>query len=70
MNFSGIPFRKKIIYRYIKDKNIKSKVQKLVSEGKSASSLFYKYDMRLNPSRSAFVLIHNQRYFKKYKIYK
>lgn len=61
---------KKIIYRYIKDKNIKSKVQKLVSEGKSASSLFYKYDMRLNPSRSAFVFIHNQRYFKKYKIYK
>ena len=44
-------------------------VKSLVKKGKSASSLFYSYDLRMNPLRLAYVLIHNRRYFKKYKLY-
>lgn len=61
---------KKIIYRYISDKNTEQKVKKLVSHGKSISTLFYPHDMRFNFLRSCFVYIHNIRYFKKYRIYK
>ncbi len=60
---------KKIIYKYIKDENLKSRVKKLVSVGKSATSLFYKKDICTNPLRAAYVLIHNMRYYKKFRIY-
>ena len=60
---------KKIIYSYIKDKETMQTVKKLVKKRNSASSFFYKYDLRTNPLRLAYVMIHNQRYFKKYKLY-
>ena len=60
---------KKIIYSYIKDDQTMASVKTLVKTGKSASSLFYAYDLRMNPLRLAYVLIHNRRYFKKYKLY-
>lgn len=60
---------KKIIYSYIKDEETMQKVQTLVKEKKSASSLFYPYDLNMNPLRLAYVTIHNRRYFKKYKMY-
>ena len=60
---------KKIIYSYIQDGETMASVKSLVKKGKSASSLFYAYDLRMNPLRLAYVLIHNRRYFKKYKLY-
>lgn len=60
---------KKIIYSYIKDEDILHSVKKLVKNGNSASSFFYGYDLRMNPLRFTYVMIHNQRYFKKYKLY-
>ena len=60
---------KKIIYSYIKDEETAKTVKALVKQGKTASSLFYSYDLRMNPLRLAYVLIHNRRYFKKYKLY-
>ena len=60
---------KKIIYSYIKDEETEQTVKALVKQGKTASSLFYSYDLRMNPLRLAYVLIHNRRYFKKYKLY-
>ena len=60
---------KKIIYSYIKDDATMATVKKLVKEKKAASSLFYAYDLRMNPLRLAYVTIHNRRYFKKYKMY-
>ena len=60
---------KKIIYSYIKDEEIDKAVKALVKKGTTASSLFYSYDLRMNPLRLAYVLIHNRRYFKKYKLY-
>ena len=60
---------KKIIYSYIKDEETMKTVKALVKKGNTASSLFYSYDLRMNPMRLAYVLIHNRRYFKKYKLY-
>ena len=60
---------KKIIYSYIKDEETEKTVKALVKKGNSASSLFYAYDLRMNPLRLAYVLIHNRRYFRKYKLY-
>jgi len=60
---------KKIIYSYIKDTDAEKAVKSLVKQGRSASSLFYARDLKTNPLRLAYVLIHNQRYFKKYKLY-
>ena len=60
---------KKIIYSYIKDEETLRAVKALVKKGNSASSFFYGYDLRMNPLRFAYVVIHNRRYFKKYKLY-
>ena len=60
---------KKIIYSYIKDENVMKSVKKLVKKRNTASSFFYGYDLRNNPLRLAYVMIHNQIYFKKYKLY-
>ena len=60
---------KKIIYSYIKDEETLHAVKALVKKGNSASSFFYGYDLRMNPLRFAYVVIHNRRYFKKYKLY-
>ena len=60
---------KKIIYSYIKDENIMKSVKTLVKKKNTASSFFYGYDLCMNPLRFAYVMIHNQRYFKKYKLY-
>ena len=60
---------KKIIYSYIKDEDVMNRVKVLVKKGNTASSLFYSYDLRMNPMRLAYVLVHNRRYFKKYKLY-
>jgi D-aspartate ligase len=60
---------KKIIYSYIKDEETDKAVKALVKQGRTASSLFYSYDLRMNPLRLAYVLIHNRRYYKKYKLY-
>lgn len=60
---------KKIIYRYISDEETRQRVNGLILNKKSSSTLFYPYDLKLNPLRSCFVYIHNLRYFRKYKIY-
>ncbi len=60
---------KKIIYSYIHDEAVRNHVQTLVKEKKTGTSLFYKKDLRWNPMRLAYVVIHNHRYHKKYKLY-
>ena len=60
---------KKIIYSYIKDEDVMKSVKTLVKKRNTASSFFYKKDLMTNPLRLAYVLVHNQRYFKKYKLY-
>ena len=60
---------RKIIYSYIKDEATMETVKKLVREKHCGSALLYPYDLRLNPLRTAFVAVHNHRYYKKYKLY-
>ena len=42
-------------------------VYDLVKSGKSGSSLWYRPDLLANPMRLAYVIVHNFRYFKKYR---
>ncbi|MBQ8448423.1 MAG: ATP-grasp domain-containing protein [Clostridia bacterium] len=60
---------KSIIYKYIADKELEAKARALDARGKSGTSLFYAKDLCFNPVRAAYALIHNLRYFGKYKIY-
>ena len=61
---------KRIIYKYITDKALLRKVLKLEEDGKESTALFYSKDMELNPLRTAYVLVHNMRYFGKYHKYR
>lgn len=61
---------KSIIYNYITDKALLGKVRALAKEGKESTSLFYGKDILRRPLRAAYVLIHNMRYFGKYKKYR
>ncbi|MCR5458188.1 MAG: carboxylate--amine ligase [Clostridiales bacterium] len=66
--FFWITVPKRIVYKYTDDKSMVQRLKKLVKEGKSASSLWYKKDLK-NPKRLFFVLVHSYRYFGKYKKY-
>ena len=59
----------KIVYKYVKSDELKNKVKTLIKNKKESSSLWYKYDLRFNPKRLAYVLIHLYRHFEKYKKY-
>ena len=59
---------KKIVYKYTYDKSMVQEMKNLVKEGKFASSLWYKKDLK-NIKRLFFVLAHSYRYFNKYKKY-
>ena len=61
---------KSIIYNYITDRSLLKKARMLVKSGKESTSLFYDKDLFMNPFRTAYVLIHNVRYFGKYKKYR
>lgn len=60
---------KKIIYSYIKDEETMQTVKTLVKNRNCGSALLYRYDLFFNPLRTAFVSVHNHRYYKKYKLY-
>ena len=59
-----------VIYKYTKDKDAVKKAKALSGKGLRASSLYYRYDLCMNPKRAFFVNVHNFRYFKKYRLYK
>lgn len=59
----------KIVYKYVKSDELKAKVKKLIKEKKASSSLWYRYDLCMNPKRLGYVLIHLKRHFAKYKKY-
>lgn len=61
---------KSIIYNYITDKALLDKIRMLAKSGKESTSLFYSRDILANPLRAAYVLVHNTRYFGKYRKYR
>ncbi len=58
-----------VVYKYTADKALVEKAKKIVKSGHVSSSLGYGYDLRINPRRYAYFLIHNFRYYKKYRLY-
>lgn len=58
-----------VVYRYTADKSLVSKAKNIVKKGDASSSLGCGYDLRINPARFAYFLIHNLRYYKKYRLY-
>ena len=58
---------KRIIYKYIKDKNIIKKINNLIKTKKSCNSLYYKED--LNFKRRVYLFLRDINQFRKYKKY-
>ncbi len=56
-----------VVYKYTEDKSLVDKAKELERKGKSASSLWYRYDLRLNPLRFVCVAEQLRRQKKKYK---
>lgn len=57
-----------VVYKYVKDEAFVKKARQLCKEGKESCTLDYKFDLK-NPKRLAYYLVHQQRYYKKYKTY-
>ena len=58
-----------VVYKYVKDPAFVAKAKQLVREGKETSSFRYSADLRFNPKRFAYYLIHMQRFWKKFETY-
>lgn len=57
-----------VVFKYTEDQELKNRIKRLIKE-KKAKSLVYPYDMKFNPKRALFLLIHTNRHKKKFKIY-
>ena len=57
-----------VVYKYVKDPAFVEKARRLVREGRETTSFGCGYDLRWNPRRFAYYLVHMQRYFKKLQI--
>ena len=60
---------KRVVYRYCEDDALVLRAKALDREGKSASPLKYRYDLRGNFWRKIFVFETLRRHHKKYKTY-
>jgi len=58
----------KVVYNYITDEQ-KAKVKSLIKAKKAYSSMRYKFDLKGNIKRFAFVNIHEHNHIKKFKTY-
>lgn len=58
-----------VVYRYVKDAAFVARAKQLARQGKETVTLDYAFDLRKNPKRFAYYLIHMQRYYKKFKTY-
>lgn len=57
-----------VIWRHAK-KDVIPEAKALVKAGKSASSMWYKYDCMRNPMRILYLIEHARRFYQKYKTY-
>lgn len=58
-----------IVYKYVKNEELKNTAKKLVKEGNESSSLFYKKDYRKSPKRWLYLKLYNINQHKKFKRY-
>ena len=58
-----------VVYRYVRDPEFVKKARQLAAEGRETTTFGYGPDLRWNLRRTAYYLVHMQRYFKKFKTY-
>ncbi len=58
-----------VVRRYVKNRRCLSEAEKMIREKKHFASLWYPYDLRFNPRRLFFVLLHSLNHFRKYRRY-
>ncbi|MGL6106168.1 carboxylate--amine ligase [Romboutsia sp.] len=58
-----------VVYKFVKDEEIKAKAKKLISEGKWTSSFNYKYDLKGNFKRRLYITLYDINQMKKFKKY-
>ena len=69
VSYTHLDVYKRQVYKYVKDPAFVEKARRLVREGRETTSFGCGYDLRWNPRRFAYYLVHMQRYFKKFKTY-
>ncbi len=78
-NFSGCDMQKEphfwhsvpsgVVFTFVKDAEFIKKAKALKAKGKESVSLGYSHDLLFNPLRTLYYLVHQQRYYKKFKTY-
>ena len=68
-NFFWSVIPKRIVYKYVKNKDLVLKAKHLVKEGKSANSFEYKDDLRGNLKRSIYIKLYNINQVRKFNKY-
>ncbi len=58
-----------VVFKYVKNKEFVEKAKQLIKQKNESITLKYNYDLKLNPKRFAYYVIHMHRYFKKFKKY-
>ena len=60
---------RKVVLDYVRDPAFAAKAKALAAQGKETVTFRYGPDLRWNPRRLAYYLVHMRRYYKKYKTY-
>ena len=55
-----------IVFKYVKDDEIKEKVRQLIRNKKEANTFDYPYDLKGNIKRSIYVMLYKINHIKKY----
>ena len=58
-----------IVFKYVKDEEIKEKVRKLIEEKKDVHTFDYVYDLKGNMKRSIYIMLYKVNHILKYKKY-
>ena len=60
---------KGVVYEYCRDKNEVARAKALAKAGKAHASLWYGYDLFMNPKRLFFLIMHGRNHYGKFRKY-
>lgn len=55
-----------IVFKYVKDENLKNRVKELIKEGEEVNTFDYPYDLKNNIKRSIYIMLYKLNHIKKY----
>lgn len=58
-----------IVFKYVKDEELKNKIRELISQGKTANTFNYPFDLKKNIKRSMYIMLYKLNHIKKYAKY-